>query len=521
MGGENDIPYLIMEYIEGKSLEEFIKEKGKLSFEEIMKKSGSILKALHYIHSKGLVHRDLAPQNILIENENNRIVIIDFGIVKDLIASNWTDTQTVIGNPYYRSPEQWKSKDLDEKTDIYSFGVILYQMLTGEVPFYGTMEEILYQHLYEPVPDVMNKSLDAPWGIQKILRKAMNKRPESRYHNAMALLEALKMVDNEDEKNLLIAIADKLDDRYIFEGEREKGGFISNVYLLRHRVYEGNYLLKIMDFYFILQTIRKTYRTEEDIEEAFNNRKERFIQKILFFLKLEHHPNIVKISDSGFIPIIHKKRWYEIPYLVVKKIKGPLLSELIEKEAPLELERIFRISDDILSALLEIHKNGYICWEAVPEKIIIEENSGKAILISAGLADDKDIYSEAMVSETKVQIDMRIVDVLKYTPKETDQKKRGTAADIRLFGMILYQMLTGDTHYDRKFLETLKGEKVEAILDKMEKKPDFPGDIAKKMARIIIRTISKDTRMRYDNVKKIKDNLERVKISYLRMLKKK
>jgi serine/threonine protein kinase len=464
----------------------------------------------------------LTPKNILIENESNRVVIIDFGIAKDLIASNLTDSQTIIGNPYYMSPEQWKkSKDVDNKTDIYSYGVILYQMLTGEVPFNGTMEEIYRQHCFEPVPDVLNKITDTSWGIQKIIRKAMDKRPEYRYPDAGGLLDAIKRLEYEDEEALFSAINNKLNDRYIFEGEREKGGFFSNVYRLRHRVYEGDFLLKIMDFEFILQNIRKVARNDDEIEEAFNNRKERFIQKILFFRKLEKHPNIVNIIDSGFIPIMHKKRRYEIPYLVVKKIEGPLLRELIEKKVPLELERILKISDDILSALLEIHKNGYICWEVVPEKIIVEEDSGRAILISAGLADDKDIYSEEMVSCTKLQIDMRIMDALKYSPKENDQHKRGIAADIRLFGMVLYQMLTGDTHYDSKFLEILKDEKDEAILDKMRKHPGLTVEIAKKLARIIKRTIYKDPRRRYKNVKRINDDLENVKNAYLKLKKKK
>jgi serine/threonine protein kinase len=522
LGGENDVPYLIMDYIEGNSLEYLIEEKGKLPFKEVLEKSEIILKALGHIHSKSLVHRDLTPKNILIEKENGRIVIIDFGIAKDLIGSDFIGPQDVIGNPYYMSPEQWrKSKDVDKRTDIYSFGVILFKMLTGEVPFKGTGDEISNQQLYEPVPDVMNSSMDAPWGIQKIIRKAMDKRPGNRYPDAGSLLDALKQLKYEDKDPFVVAIDIKLNDRYIFNGDREKGGYFSNVYRLRHRVYEGDYLLKIMDLEFILQHIRKSAQKDEDIEEAFNNRRERFIQKILFFQKLEHHPNIVNIADSGFIPIMHKKRKYEIPYLVVKKIEGPLLEELIEKKAPLELERIFKISGDILSALSKIHENGYIYWEVVPEKIIVEENSGKAIFISAGLTDDKDIYREAMVSETKLQIDMRIVDVLKYSRKESDQQKRGRAADIRLFGIVLYRMLTGDTHYDKKLLEILKDKKDEAILDKMEKNTGLPEGTAKKLARIIIKTMSEDGRRKYKNVKKIMDDLEEVKKAYSKMLKKK
>jgi serine/threonine protein kinase len=520
LGGENDVPYLIMEYVDGKSLEDIIEEKGKLSYKEIVEKSGIILKALSHIHSKNLVHRDLTPQNILIENENDRIVIIDFGIAKDVIASNLTGSQDVIGNPYYMSIEQLnKSKDVDNTTDIYSYGVILFQMLTGDVPFRGTIREILQQH-FKPVPDVINNSLDAPWGIQKILRKAMDKRPESRYQDALDLLDALKKAEHEDEESLFTAIDNKLNDRYIFAGEREKGGYFSNVYRLSHRVYEGDYLLKIMDLEFILQTIRKAARKDEEIEAAFNNRKERFIQKIIFFKKLEHHPNIVHIADSGFIPIMHRRRRYEIPYLVVKKIKGPLLIELIENNAPLELERMFKIWEDILSVLLEIHENGYICWEVTPEKIIIEENSGKAVLISAAIADDQDIYREAMVSLTKVQIDMRILDVLEYSPKEADQKKRGISADMRLLGMVMYQMLTGDTHYDRKLVEILKDEKDNSIINKMLKYPGLPEKIAKELATIIIRTISTDGRKTYDNVEKIMEALEKVKKSYSRILKK-
>ena len=181
IGDENNFPYLIMEYIEGKNLDKVIAEKGKLELNEILNISGGILSAMGYMHSLDLIHRDLKPSNIMIETKSERTVIIDFGLVKDLITSSLTETEDAIGTPFYMAPEQWKdSKNVNFKVDIYSFGAILYEMTTGEVPFKGKHLEVMHKHLNDPVPDIKEKNTNTYKRINKLIKKAMAKNEKDR-----------------------------------------------------------------------------------------------------------------------------------------------------------------------------------------------------------------------------------------------------------------------------------------------------------------------------------------------------
>ena len=195
VGGDDTCPYIIMEFIDGKCLDKLISEKITLELTEILEISASILQALQYMHFIGLIHRDLKPANIMIEEDSSRIVLIDFGIIKDFNSSGLTITDSYMGSPYYSSPEQWKdSKRVDYRTDIYAFGVILYKMVTGQVPFNGSRFEVMDQHLKEPVPHVKFLNPQAPPGIQEIIEKAMAKKADKRYREPGELLTALKKI---------------------------------------------------------------------------------------------------------------------------------------------------------------------------------------------------------------------------------------------------------------------------------------------------------------------------------------
>lgn len=518
----DNTPYIVMQHIDGKNLAGYLNEKGKLSFTEVLEKSGPILSALHYIHSEGLVHKDLKPENIMIKDGSGEIVIIDFGIAKDLCdSSSSPSTIPIIGSCYYMAPEQWTKKNVDARVDIYSYGVILYQMLTGETPFKGGLVQVMRGHLEGIVPNVKEKNPDAPIGIQKVIRKAMAKEPGDRYTDALELLDAIKKAEKEDDGYPPLEIQKKLEDRYTFDGELLGQGQFSKVYSMHHRIKKGEYALKIMDFDFTLQNIEKSGFKDEYITKELERRKNRFKEKANFFDALQYHPNIVKIDNSGFMAVEYESIKFEIPYLVLKRIRGLKLIELIEKESPLALIRILNIADNILSALFEIHKNDYVYWEVIPEKIFVEAKTDNAILLSAGLPDNKDIGSASFVSETKVIIDRRFWDARDYLPLRTNPKRRGIASDISLFGILLYQMLTGKKYYDRNLFEMLNEETDEQIFHEIKKNPSLPEDIAKRFVSIIKRTMLKDLRRRYKNVKRIRVDLEKVKEDYLKRFKRK
>jgi serine/threonine protein kinase len=182
--------YMVMEWVEGKLLRNILKEQGKLSPERATRIAGGILVALEYIHKNGVVHRDLKPENIMV-GPNDEVKLIDFGIAGQQGARRLTFAKlsNVMGTPDYISPEQVKGKRGDGRSDIYALGVMLYEMLTGEVPFKGpnpfaTMNDRLTNY---PVPPRELNSEISPQ-LQEIIYRAIEREPANRYAHAHEML---------------------------------------------------------------------------------------------------------------------------------------------------------------------------------------------------------------------------------------------------------------------------------------------------------------------------------------------
>lgn len=182
------LQYIVMEYIEGITLKEYIEEHGALDWKEALFFAIQISKALQHAHDKGIVHRDVKPQNIMLL-EDGTIKVADFGIARFSHGETRTMTEKAIGSVHYISPEQAKGEFTDEKADIYSVGVVLYEMLTGKLPFEAesAVSVALMQVNNEPVlPRTINP--DIPMGFEQITMKAMQKNARDRYQSAAELL---------------------------------------------------------------------------------------------------------------------------------------------------------------------------------------------------------------------------------------------------------------------------------------------------------------------------------------------
>ena len=177
-----EIPYIIMEYVEGVPLSHLLKSQKPLKFETAAAIAVDILDALAAIHQKDIIHRDIKPANIMIEKETEKATIIDFGLAKDILEGTaMTSTGMAMGTFLYMSPEQFAdSSKVGPGTDIYSFGVILYEMLTGKPPYVGNPKELMHNHIYGEIPDIRKVDKDLPGVIDTLIRKAMAKKEKNR-----------------------------------------------------------------------------------------------------------------------------------------------------------------------------------------------------------------------------------------------------------------------------------------------------------------------------------------------------
>jgi len=185
-------PYIVMEYLEGEELKKIIKGKKDISLKKKIHYAIQICKGLHYAHSKKIVHRDIKPENIQILKDG-KAKIMDFGIAKPE-ASTLTQTGIMVGTLAYMSPEQIKGIKIDNRSDIFSFGVLLYELLTYKRPFVGDSTTIMYKIVHEEPEKIELQEDDLVEILQEIVSKCLEKNPEGRYRNCVEIVEDLEEV---------------------------------------------------------------------------------------------------------------------------------------------------------------------------------------------------------------------------------------------------------------------------------------------------------------------------------------
>jgi serine/threonine protein kinase len=183
--------FIAMEYIEGKTVKDLIKE-GKLSIDKVLDISLQIAEGLDAAHKKGVVHRDIKSDNIMVTSEG-KVKITDFGLAKLKGATKLTKSGTTVGTLHYMSPEQAQGEELDRRSDLFSFGVVFYEMVTGRLPFKGEYEQAIVYSILNDTPEPLARyKADVPDGFQRIARKVLEKDRQERYQHADGLAADLR-----------------------------------------------------------------------------------------------------------------------------------------------------------------------------------------------------------------------------------------------------------------------------------------------------------------------------------------
>ena len=234
VGEDDGNYYIVMEYVPGKNLKQVLKKRGNLTVSEVIDIMLQITSAMGLAHDSLIIHRDLKPQNILMMDDGG-VKITDFGIAMALNATQLTQTNSAMGSVHYFPPEQVSGKGSTLKSDVYSLGIMMYELLTGYLPFRGdNAVEIALKHLKEPIPSIRSEFPNIPQSVENIIIKATAKNPKNRYNNANEMHEDLLTCLNKErleEPKIKLKYNEGISDDVAFEVDKENmdDSFVSQI----------------------------------------------------------------------------------------------------------------------------------------------------------------------------------------------------------------------------------------------------------------------------------------------------
>ena len=315
VGVEDGNHYIVMEYIDGKTLKQLLKKRESLTLPEVIDIMTQLTDGIANAHESYIIHRDIKPQNIMIQDDG-RIKITDFGIAMALNATQLTQTNSVMGSVHYLPPEQASGKSATVKSDIYSLGIMMYELITGTVPFRGdNAVEIALKHMKDKIPSVRKQDPSIPQSVENIILKACAKNPRNRYDSAKEMHDDLVNCLSEEHQN---------DKKVTFEyPENDLDGAEPIEKPKAKKKIEKPVLEDTMDNDEIVKEIKSEDIDEEDNEEYFEEPKRRNTLIIIlasFFLLL-----------LIFVCIFWLITTKEVKDITVPNVIGITTDEAIEK----------------------------------------------------------------------------------------------------------------------------------------------------------------------------------------------
>ncbi|MBQ3142413.1 MAG: Stk1 family PASTA domain-containing Ser/Thr kinase [Bacilli bacterium] len=351
-GEDNGQNYLVMEYVDGKTLKQLIRKRGKLTITEVIDIMLQITDGMSHAHDSYIIHRDIKPQNIMIL-ENGMIKITDFGIAMAINSTQLTQTNSIMGSVHYLPPEQANGKGSTIKSDIYSMGILMYELLTGEIPYKGDVAvEIALKHIKEPLPSIKEVLPSLPQTIENIILKATAKNPKNRYNDAREMHDDIKTALDEARSN---------ESKYVYKYSEKE---LDETKVLDDALKEVKERARLDE---------AKYAREIEKEEREENKKQ---NKIL----------IILVSIFAGLIIITASIILLLPKLMTKKnVEIPDVSALSEVDASnLLTKKGFVINEDIRYMGSDEIEEGYVIKTSPEIGKIVKEGSTITLYVSNG-----------------------------------------------------------------------------------------------------------------------------------------
>jgi len=458
--------YIAMEYVQGESLRELIKRE-KLPVKRVINLVTQVCEGLGKAHEAGIVHRDLKPGNLLI-NRDGQIKIVDFGLAKMQGVSKLTKSGMMMGTVPYMSPEQVRGETPDHRSDIFSLGIVLYEMLTRDLPFHGESEFGLMNSIanLEPRPLAVYE-LDIPQGLQNILNKALAKEVKKRYQRVEDLANDLKN---------LVEVATAVKNYQLLQ--KIGAGGMGEVFLAEDRELDRKVALKFLP---------PQYTADPDF-------KIRFKREAQMAAKL-NHPNIVTIYEIG--------EFQNRSYIAMEYIEGESLKEKMTR-GKLPIKEALDIMMQTCAGLSKAHRANVTHRDIKPANILINLD-GQVKIVDFGLAKQKGVSGL-----TKSGAMMGTIPYM--SPEQVKGDALDQRSDIFSAGVVLYELLTGNLPF--------KGESEFTLMTAItNKEPEALAlhtlQLPAALQQIIDRALEKTVKARYQRIDELLADLKNLNWSPL------
>ncbi len=472
IGEHEGITYISMEFIHGANLKSIISEQGALPRKHALLITKQICKALQASHNKGIIHKDIKPPNILIESGNNLVKVVDFGLARGEDMMKVTSTGLLVGTPNYISPEQARGSDIDLRCDIYSLGVVMYEMFTGHLPFKANSPlAVCNMHLNEPpaTPESVNPNVTP--NISKIILKCIEKDPSLRYQDCGEILSDISrcLIMSEDKLN----VGDYLGSRFEIVDILGRGG-MGVVYKAVDRNFNNMIIaLKVLPDE-LVRDINET-RIDESKSAATSLIKEAATAARL------NHPNIVRVFNSD--EIAGKQ------YISMEFIEGHNFAQILNKKSKLSMKEFVNYSIQICKALGYAHANNVIHRDIKPSNFMLTKEDIVKIT-DFGIA-------QIAESTTKVTKSATTGTLVYMSPQQLLGQKIDIRSDIYSLGILFYEFLTGKPPF-------ISGD---TTYQHINVSPKPPSNVAKgipeEINTIVMKCIQKEPGNRYQTCEEI------------------